>query len=183
MISIITFTKAPRLKLFIIVIVVLLAAILMASFAWPKTSEAPTSKLNNPLAPGYYTVTYVVDGDTIKVDIDEIVETVRLIGIDAPELPNNCFAQEAKTKAQSFLSGQQVKLEADKSQDNRDRYGRLLRYVILEDGTNFNQLMVAKGYAREFTFITPYKFQSEFKKAQATAKKNKLGLWLPNICI
>lgn len=133
--------------------------------------------------PGYHTVIEVIDGDTIKVNVDEKVETVRLIGIDAPELPNDCFAQEAKSKAQSVLSGRQIKLKADKSQDNRDRYSRLLRYVILEDGTNFNRLMVTEGYAREYTFIVPYVLQAEFKKAQATAKKNNLGLWLPNICV
>jgi micrococcal nuclease len=132
--------------------------------------------------PGYHTVIEVIDGDTIKVKLDEKVETVRLIGIDTPELPNDCFAQEAKSKAQSVLSGQQVKLVADKSQDNRDRYGRLLRYVILEDGTNFNRLMVAEGYAQEYTFIVPYSLQSEFKKAQAKAKKNKSGLW-SNACV
>jgi len=173
--------RASKLKLFIIVLVVFLAAAVVVSLAWPNTSEAPGNE-HNPLAPGYHTVTDVIDGDTIKVDIDGRSETVRLIGINSPELPDECFAQVASSVARKILAGQQIKLEADKTQDNRDRYGRLLRYVILSDGTNFNRLMVTEGYAREYTFITPYKFQSEFKEVQNAAKEKERGLWSPAAC-
>lgn len=124
----------------------------------------------------------VVDGDTIKVNIDGKVESVRLIGIDAPELPEGCFARESRSKVQETLLRQQVRLEADKSQKNRDQYGRLLRYIFLADGTNFNRLMISQGFAKEFTFIAPYKFQAEFKKAQIKAKEDQLGLWSAKTC-
>lgn len=140
------------------------------------------SQTNTTVESGYYLVAEVIDGDTIKVNISGKTKTIRLIGIDSPELPDGCFARSAASKARQTLLGQQVRLEPDKSQDNRDRYDRLLRYVILPDGANFNRLMVAEGYAREFTFITPYKFQAEFKKAQGAAKKNRLGLWSPGVC-
>ncbi len=156
----------------------LTAALLTAT----KNPQNPADQTNTTVKPGYHMVVRVIDGDTIKVKANGTVETVRLIGIDSPELPNDCFASEASSKARKTLRGQAVKLEADKTQDNRDRFGRLLRYVILEDGTNFNRTMVAEGYAREFTFITPYKFQSEFKTAQATARENQLGLWAPKTC-
>lgn len=156
----------------------LTAALLTAT----KNPKNPADQTKTEVKPGYYMVTNVVDGDTIKVKVNGAVETVRLIGIDSPELPNDCFAQRAKIKAFEALRAQQVKLEADETQNNRDRFGRLLRYVILEDGTNFNQLMIAEGYAREFTFMVPYKFQAEFEKAQAEAEKNKLGLWAPKTC-
>lgn len=182
MISIISLTKASKLKLFIIALVLLLAIVAIALLVGPKSPDNPATETNSTVMPGYHVVTDVVDGDTIKVSIDGKIETIRLIGIDAPELPNNCFAREATAKARKTLEGQPVRLEADKSQDNRDRYGRLLRYVILSDGTNFNRLMVAEGYALEFTFISPYVFQSEFTRAQQTARKNKLGLWLPGAC-
>lgn len=174
--------SASRLRLFIILLVLFLAAATVALFTEPENSKNPAGQADSTATPGYHMVASVVDGDTIKVNIGGKAEAIRLMGIDAPELPNDCFAEEAKSKARKTLRGQLIKLEADKSQDDRDRYGRLLRYVILRDGTNFNRLMIAEGYAMEFTFITPYKFQSEFKKAQATAKKNKLGLWAPSAC-
>jgi micrococcal nuclease len=183
MISIITLTKVSKLKLFIVLLVLLLAIVAIALIAEPKSLDSPTRETNSTAKPGYHIVAEVIDGDTIKVSIDGKAETVRLIGIDAPELPNDCFSREAKSKARKTLQGQPIKLEADQSQDNRDRYGRLLRYVILEDGTNFNRLMIAKGYALEFTFISPYNFQTEFRKAQAAAKKNEVGLWSPDTCI
>lgn len=182
MISIITFRKISGLKLFIILLALLLV---VAGFAWLAWSDDPTSsnsQTNTAVKPGYHMVTDVVDGDTIRVSMDGKAETIRLIGIDSPELPDDCFARQAKSKASEALQNQLIRLEADQTQDNRDRYGRLLRYVILEDGNNFNRQMVAEGYAREFTFIEPYKYQSEFKKAQSSAKKNNLGLWAPKVC-
>jgi len=70
-----------------------------------------------------------------------------------------------------------VLLESDASQDERDKYGRLLRYVFLEDGTNFNLLMIEGGYAYEYTYVVPYKYQAEFKKAQMQAEGSESGLW------
>ena len=96
-----------------------------------------------------YPVVSVADGDTITVAIAGVDERVRLIGIDAPELHNpvECFAQESADHARGVLEGTSVRLVADPSQDDRDRYGRLLRYVFLPDGANVNADLVASGYA------------------------------------
>ncbi|HEX5798174.1 MAG TPA: thermonuclease family protein [Candidatus Saccharimonadales bacterium] len=181
MISIITPRKnTAKLSLIIILLVCLTAVagiILLTKYERPQ--GRPT---NATVDPGYYLVESVVDGDTIKAVMDGKVESIRLIGIDAPELPDDCFAREAKSRAQRALAGQQIKLEVDNSQDNRDIYGRLLRYVVLEDDTNLNRLMIAEGYAQEFTFIEPYDLQAEFRQAQAEAKKNEIGLWAPKAC-
>lgn len=135
----------------------------------------------------YFPVTHVVDGDTIDVNINGAIERVRLIGIDTPEVvdprkPVECFGVEASNKAKAILSAQSVSLENDDSQSNRDKYDRLLRYVFLQDGTNFNKLMIEQGYAHEYTYDLPYKYQQEFKQAQTYARENKLGLWQDNIC-
>jgi len=132
-------------------------------------------------------VTKVIDGDTIQVDIDGKNETLRLIGIDTPETvdprkPVQCFGKEASAKAKSLLSGKSVMLEADPTQGERDKYQRLLRYVFLEDGTNFNKLMISEGYAYEYTYNTSYKYQLEFKQAQKEAEANNAGLWADNVC-
>ncbi len=129
-----------------------------------------------------YSVTRVIDGDTIDVSIDGKIERLRLIGIDTPETvdprkPVECFGVEASNKAKGILAGKKVILESDPSQGEKDKYNRLLRYVFLEDGTNFNLLMIKEGYAYEYTYGIPYKYQIEFKQAQKEAERTKAGLW------
>lgn len=149
----------------------------------PSTIQtSPTSnnkKLNKVLT--------VIDGDTVDIEIDGKKETVRLIGMDSPETvdprkPVQCFGKEASDKAKETLTGKMVSLESDPTQGERDKYNRLLRYIFLEDGTNFNKLMISEGYAHEYTYQTPYKYQEEFKKAQKEAEDNKRGLWADNAC-
>lgn len=135
----------------------------------------------------FYPVTSVVDGDTVKVDINGTIETLRLIGIDTPETvhpskPVECFGNEASIKAKELLNGKQVRLELDASQGERDVYSRLLAYVFLPDGTHFNKLMISEGYAYEYTYNTPYKYRAEFKQAQTDAQSNKRGLWAAGVC-
>lgn len=139
-----------------------------------SVTESSDSKL--------YDVVKVVDGDTIDVLIDGKTERIRLIGINTPETvdprkPVECFGVEASNKAKELLTGKRVMLESDASQDERDKYGRLLRYVFLEDRTNFNLLMIKGGYAYEYTYNIPYKYQTEFKESQRQAEINKSGLW------
>lgn len=134
-----------------------------------------------------YPVTKVVDGDTIDVDINGEIVRLRLIGINTPETvdprkPVECFGKEASAAAKEILTGKKVRLEADPSQTDRDKYDRLLRYVFLEDGTNFNELMVVRGYAYEYTYDLPYKYQKEFKAAQKYAEANKKGMWADGVC-
>jgi micrococcal nuclease len=132
-------------------------------------------------------VKYVFDGDTLEVDIAGKIERVRLIGIDSPELENSqkqadCYANEAKQEMKNLVSGKQVLLKNDPTQDNRDIYNRLLRYVYL-NGLNINNKMISAGFAYEYTYKNnPYIYQLEFKTAQAEARSGKLGLWADNIC-
>lgn len=134
-----------------------------------------------------YAVTKVVDGDTFRVSINGKEETVRLIGMNTPESvdprkPVECFGLQASNKAKNLLAGKKVSLEADPTQGERDKYSRLLRYAYLETGTSFNKLMISEGYAYEYTYGTPYKYQKEYKQAQAEAKAAKRGLWAENAC-
>lgn len=147
-------------------------------------TSSPTLTMQSNL----YNVSSVIDGDTIQVVIDNKKETIRLIGIDSPETvdprrPVQCFGKEASAKAKSLLSGKSVRLESDPTQGERDKYQRLLRYVFLENRTNFNKLMISEGYAHEYTYNIPYKYQSEFKQAQKEAEENKRGLWADDACL
>lgn len=151
------------------------------------TNTNTNSNIKTEPAADLFLVSSVVDGDTVKVNINGTVETLRLIGIDTPETvdprkPVQCFGVEASNKARALLSGKMVRLEADPTQGERDVYGRLLRYVFLSDGTNFNKLMIEQGYAFEYTYNTPYKYQVEFKQAETYARINKLGLWADDTC-
>lgn len=135
----------------------------------------------------FYSVVSVVDGDTIKVSVDGKTETFRLIGIDTPETVDprkevQCFGVEASNKAKELLSGKKVRIETDASQGTYDKYNRLLGYIYREDGLFYNKYMIEQGYAHEYTYGTPYKYQAEFKSAQTTAEKNKLGLWSSTTC-
>lgn len=134
-----------------------------------------------------YLVTKVVDGDTLTISKDGSSVTLRLIGIDTPETvhpskPVECFGTEASNKAKSLLSGKYITLETDESQGTYDKYQRILAYVYLPDGTMFNKYMISEGYAYEYTYGIPYKYQSEFKQAQNSAKQNKKGLWADGVC-
>ncbi len=134
-----------------------------------------------------YRVLKVVDGDTMDVEIDGKVERLRLIGIDTPETVDprkdvQCFGKEASNKAKELLEGNFVTLESDDTQSERDKYKRLLVYVFLPDGTNFNKYMIEEGYAYEYTYDEAYKYQSEFKEAQINAKNSNKGLWNPSTC-
>lgn len=135
----------------------------------------------------YYSVTLVVDGDTIKISKDGKEETLRLIGIDTPETvdprkPVQCFGKEASNKTKELLLGRKVAIEQDASQDTRDKYGRLLVYVYRDDGLFFNKYLLEEGYAHEYTYAVAYKYQAEFKKAQQAAQTQQKGLWAPNAC-
>jgi micrococcal nuclease len=129
----------------------------------------------------------VVDGDTTVVDLRGVTTTVRLIGINTPETvdprkPVQCFGKEASNEAKRILTGASVRVVQDPTQGAHDKYGRLLAYLFLPDGTLFNEHMVAAGFAYEYTYNAPYKYQLQFKADQAQAQKNGLGLWAPGVC-
>lgn len=149
------------------------------------SSEKKPSK--QPQVSNLYDVVRVIDGDTVDVSIGGKVQRIRLIGIDTPETvdprkPVQCFGKEASAKAKELLEGKQIRLESDSSQDNSDKYGRLLRYVYLEDGSMYNKAMLSGGYAHEYTYNVPYKYQSDFRQAQKDAEQAGKGLWATTTC-
>ena len=126
-------------------------------------------------------VVAVHDGDTITVKVGGHEEKCRLVGIDAPEMNDERqeyrdAAYAARNYARSRLAGEQVTLESEPRQGDRDRYGRLLRYVILSDGTNFNEDMVRKGFAHVYDRFE-FSLKPRFKAAETEAKREKRGVW------
>lgn len=151
------------------------------TFQATETTQSTASKSD------YYKVTRVVDGDTFDVEIHGTVERIRLIGVNTPETvdprkPVQCFGKEASEMAKKLLTTQQVRLVEDKTQGNKDKYGRLLRYVYLENGLFLNETLISQGFAHEYTYDTPYNFQKAFKQAEKTAQEQGVGLWNSTAC-
>lgn len=132
------------------------------------------------------TVMRVIDGDTVVVYLNGKEERVRLIGIDAPEVHTggetaDCYADASTDQLEDLIVGKQVRLESDPSQDDRDRYDRLLRYIFL-DQTHVNLQMVREGYAYEYTYKKPYAYQQSMQSAEKQAQEEGKGVWNTIIC-
>lgn len=135
-----------------------------------------------------YQVLKVVDGDTIHISYNGKDEKVRFIGLDTPETkdprkPIQCFGREATAKMTEFAENKNVRLEFDKTQGERDKYGRILAFVYNEDNKNLAYEMIRQGYGNEYTYNSnPYKYQNEFKEAARKAREENKGLWAENTC-
>ncbi|MGV9482368.1 thermonuclease family protein, partial [Gordonia aichiensis] len=133
-----------------------------------------------------YLVTRIVDGDTIWVDDSGHRRKVRLLGIDTPETrdprkPVQCFGVEASNRAKEALAGKHVYLEFDQTQGDVDKYGRTLAYVWVGNEL-FNLDQIRGGYAFEYTYDLPYRYQGLFKEAERQARESQAGLWNSSAC-
>jgi len=131
--------------------------------------------------PGLYHVVEFVDGDTIKVDMSGTTETLRFIGVDTPETHDprkavQCYGLAAATFTKNFIGKNDVRLEADPLNTNRDRYNRLLRYVYLPDGQLVNAEIIKHGYGFAYTGF-PFTKSDEFLNYQKEAREAGRGLW------
>ncbi|MFA5747089.1 MAG: thermonuclease family protein [Candidatus Paceibacterota bacterium] len=128
-----------------------------------------------------YSVEEIIDGDTIKVEMGGKTETIRLIGIDTPEIASpygeeECFGKEASEEAKKILEGQKVFLSADPMVSDKDKYGRLLRYVFLADGEFVNAELVKGGYAFNYPYEN-FQYLDNFNDLEKQAREDRSGLW------
>lgn len=133
------------------------------------------------LQAGFYQVSQFDDGDTVIVNMGGVEEKVRFIGVDTPETkdprkPVQCFGKAASAFTKNLIGDKPVKLESDPTNTNRDRYGRLLRYVYLPDGTLVNLEIIKQGYGFAYVGFPVQKLE-EFKSAQTEAREANRGLW------
>lgn len=166
--------------------------VLLAYFGWkyiiPKLDQK-NNKENKT-----YLVKKVFDGDTFEIEFGGKSEKVRMLGIDTPEKwASDKFDRDSErtgkdketikklgTLSSEFttrlIGGKKVTLEPDAKGDDKDKYGRLLRYVYLEDGTFVNLKIVEEGYANAYRKFNVSK-QSEFIEAERVAREKRKGLW------
>jgi micrococcal nuclease len=118
-------------------------------------------------------VVRVIDGDTIGVLPSEGEEPVRLIGIDANE-QGESLADEATTFLAGLVDGKTVLLVSDQS--DRDRFGRLLRYVFVDD-LLVNEELVRNGLAYARRYPPDTAMAERLEQAEAEARRLGVGLW------
>ena len=182
---------------FLILVVIITATVILGMFIFhrqigreiqsdialksaPTTSvqgEVKSSSTVQSLPPrGPFRVTRVLDGDTIALDNGE---TVRLIGVDAPEIhhpeiPVQRFGEEAAEFLKQFAEGFECTLEYEPN-NIRDQYGRLLAYVFV--GSHLvNAEIISQGYAYTYTRF-PFRRQAEFIALEREARQHQYGLW------
>lgn len=177
------------------VIVLVLIGYFVWNYAIPKLSEheqrqkEPSKEL--------YIVKRVIDGDTFEMDSkDENGKylRVRLLGIDTPEKFESAkldkdaertgkdkkviqrLGQMASDYVKKLVEGKKVILEPEPNYEDKDVYGRLLRYIYLEDGTFINKKIIEDGYGNAFRKY-PVSKLNEIIKAENEARQNNKGLW------
>jgi micrococcal nuclease len=158
---------------------VLSAALILVLAAAPAL---PAKAADPP--PERVLVTDVIDGDTIKVLRGRRQETVRFIGVDTPETgrpdtPVQFYGPEASLFTRRTLLEKRVRLEfepAGRQGGSRDKYHRLLAYVFLDDGRNFNLTLIEQGCGKAYTRY-PFRYEQEFRKAEQAARAARRGLW------
>ncbi len=126
--------------------------------------------------PEYAVVTKIIDGDTIQIDTGQ---KVRYIGVNTPETHHpqkgqECFGLQASEANKKLVEGKKVRLEKDIS--DTDRYGRLLRYVWVED-TLVNESLVRNGFAYASSYPPDIHKQELFRAAENQARTDNIGLW------
>jgi len=153
------------------------------SFA-QQSHEATTARSRTPSQAEPSTgvqVVGVVDGDTIEICcVFGKREKVRYIGVNTPETKHprkgvEPLGKEAAEANRGLVGGQNIRLEFDV--ELRDRYGRLLAYVYLEDGTFVNAWLVQNGYAQVMTIPPNVRYQELFLTLQREARQAQRGLW------
>ena len=111
---------------------------------------------------------FVVDGDTIKGNVDSKRITIRLVEIDAPEM-NQPFGVESKRFLKKLIENKKVTLISE----GKDRYGRTLGELFVNKD-NINETMVKSGFAWVYD---RYVKSSLLYSYQDEAKSKTLGIW------
>ena len=158
-----------------------LAGIILSAVAYFWVAPPGVKQTIVQSQPGLWRVTKAVDGDTLDVTQGSQKERVRLIGVDTPEThdprkPVQCFGLAAAAHTKQTLEGKTVRLEPDPQDSDRDKYGRLLRYVYLPDGTLYNAALVHDGYAFAYV-VFPYTKIDQFRALETDARTHNRGLW------
>lgn len=159
-------------------VLLVIGAVLVAQhFGWLTAAK----QSGEAAQPGLYSVNHFIDGDTISVNMNGAPQSIRLIGVDTPEThkpntPVQCYGELAAAYTKRMIGSGRVRLLADSESDNRDVYGRLVRYVYLPDGRNLDELLIQNGYGFAYLYF-PFTKSAQFAADQTSAQSAHKGLW------
>lgn len=124
-------------------------------------------------------VTRVLDGDTAVL---AKLGKSRFIGVDTPEVygRDECFGAHASAFAKRALAGRRIRYAV--GAQRRDRYGRALVYIWLDDGRFFNEMLVSQGYARPLAIAPNVRYADLFQRRAGVARTAGRGLWSATVC-
>lgn len=165
-------------------ICVLLLAYVYLSYTGTTKNTTPNTQSEKNI----FTVSHVVDGDTIDVVQGNTKYRVRFIGINTPESvdprrPLECYGKEASSIMKEIALGKEVRLVYDTHKPRQDDNRRELAYVVREDGVDLGAYMLGVGAAYEYTYKKEYYTnQQEYKKLEMEAREMKRGLWSKETC-
>lgn len=131
----------------------------------------PSAHTPTPAVENLARVLWVVDGDTIQVNIGGKRYSVRYIGVDSPEHGDICYTRAKEANAR-LVAGRTVALVRDVS--DTDRYGRLLRYVYIGD-TFVNEALVRDGFAENSVWEPDTRFANRFRALERQARAANRG--------
>lgn len=151
---------------FIIIVASMFLNVLLPAFSRVR-------RVDNVLERVPATVTRVLDGRTIGIEINGVESTVRYIGVETPVFGDPWYEVAIAANTQ-WTSGQQVLLEADEL--DADAEGRLLRYVWL-DGAMVNLNLVATGLAKAARFGPNRRYGPVFDEVEQAARSKQQGIW------
>jgi len=119
----------------------------------------------------------VVDGDTVDIEVNGERQRVRYIGINTPERNEPCYEQATQANIDLVL-GKTVRLVRDKS--DTDRYGRLLRYLFVDD-IFVNKVLVEQGHAEAVLYKPDDQYYNLLSDLEGVAAEAGLGCHIFNI--
>lgn len=162
-------------KIFIFGFFIIIGLILF----WIETTSPKNISQNN-FQPETVKIEQVFDGDTFSAKINGVNEKIRILGIDTPEVSGGyregeCFGENASVFTKKTLAGKSVMLISSKTGDQTDQYGRLLRYVELNN-EDIGKTLIAEGYAESYKKF-PHDRKQEYNSLEKKAKSEKKGLW------
>lgn len=162
----------------VLIVALLLIRLIPTPDTTPGEAEVPV------VQPGWASVEEVVDGDTVRIAIAGRTETVRVVGIDTPEVersgkPGGCYGREAAAVTRGWLKGREVRVEPAREQ--RDRYGRLLASLEPRDGPiggrDLARSLALAGYARPLVIPPNVDDAPTIEEFTRLAREEGRGLW------
>lgn len=164
-----------------ILFVILFTTFLISTLTTPITADKTDTVNIDPKKE--YEISEIIDADTIKIKVDDKIQTINLLLVDAPELKINgkeiVMGKNAKEFVAKFLKDKKIQLEFDKLTKDKDNIKLAYIYVKDDKGNKIciNEKLIKNGYAKLVKYDTKIKKYEDYKKLETTARESKINIW------